>query len=134
MTGCAFWWTPTATGSHNLRPSCRRGVWKVQPIGGGTPFEAGLPERAWGFDSLTFRHGEWRSLVAHPVWGRRAAGSNPVSPTSHLVAQRPGSNPESSGIEGRIQPMGGGIPFEAGLPERAWGFDSLILRHSSTSH
>ncbi len=25
--------------------------------------------------------GEWRSLVAHAVWDRGVAGSNPVSPT-----------------------------------------------------
>ncbi len=26
--------------------------------------------------------GEWRSLVAHAVWDRGVAGSNPVSPTT----------------------------------------------------
>ena len=29
--------------------------------------------------------GVWRSLVAHPLWERRAAGSNPVSPTKGKV-------------------------------------------------
>src|SRR5699024_9565580 len=28
-----------------------------------------------------FRHGVWRRLVAHPLWERRVAGSNPVTPT-----------------------------------------------------
>ena len=38
------------------------------------------------------RHGEWRSLVAHPAGGRAVAGSNPVSPikerprNAHLLA------------------------------------------------
>jgi hypothetical protein len=31
------------------------------------------------------RHGEWRSLVAHPAGGRAVAGSNPVSPTQGKV-------------------------------------------------
>jgi hypothetical protein len=32
------------------------------------------------------RHGEWRSLVAHPAGGRAAAGSNPVSPMQEVPA------------------------------------------------
>ena len=32
--------------------------WRIQPTGGGTPFEAGLPERAWGFNSLILRGSE----------------------------------------------------------------------------
>ena len=40
----------------------------------------GLPKIA---QKLSFRSvGEWRSLVAHSVWDRRVAGSNPVSPTT----------------------------------------------------
>ena len=29
--------------------------------------------------------GKWRSLVAHPLWERRVAGSNPVFPTIATV-------------------------------------------------
>ena len=35
--------------------------------------------------------GEWRSLVAHAVWDRGVAGSNPVSPTTKLTSVHLGS-------------------------------------------
>src|SRR5699024_921112 len=31
-------------------------------------------------------NGAWRSLVAHPLWERRVAGSNPVAPTGRSCA------------------------------------------------
>ncbi len=34
--------------------------------------------------------GEWRSLVAHAVWDRGVAGSNPVSPTKQTVHRKMG--------------------------------------------
>ena len=33
------------------------------------------------------KHGVWRSLVAHSLWERRVAGSNPVTPTTQNIPE-----------------------------------------------
>jgi hypothetical protein len=46
------------------------------------------------------RHGEWRSLVAHPAGGRAVAGSNPVSPIrsrSAHIRETPRKPPKTLG-------------------------------------
>src|SRR5262249_21342747 len=40
-----------------------------------------LARRSAGLDSTP--HGAWRSLVAHPLWERKVAGSNPAAPIRH---------------------------------------------------
>ncbi len=55
----------------------------------------------WDMIFKLSKHGVWRSLVAHSLWERRVAGSNPVTPTTHrksrnkrsgtFLFQQPGS-------------------------------------------
>jgi hypothetical protein len=49
------------------------------------PWPGGHPS---GADLDSTRHGVWRSLVAHPLWERGAAGSNPVTPTVSVLPVR----------------------------------------------
>ena len=75
------------------------------------------------------RHGEWRSLVAHPAGGRAVAGSNPVSPISRLSGAgggggRPGARRSAlgSGFRAHANAEGSGDPmtrFPGGRPRTA---------------
>src|SRR4051794_26362615 len=45
--------------------------------------------------------GVWRSLVARPLWERKAPGSNPGTPT-RAVRRRPSPRPVTAGTSGRL--------------------------------
>jgi len=87
--------------------------------------------------------GVWRSLVAHPVWGRKVAGSNPVTPTRRWnpLGKRPqvvGTSPATASEAGWSRPVrirrtrqGSGDENER-RRRRGSGFDSRHCRHSAS--
>ena len=86
--------------------------------------------KAGPFAYKTFRHGAWRSMVAHLLWEQGVAGSNPVAPTikNHEVIPQDvvwplflpmGSGPRA--VRGRWAPPHAfpasvRVPFPAGGP------------------
>lgn len=98
-----------------MAESGRHTSWRGQPIGGGTPFEAGLPSRACGFDSHSLRS-EWRANRPGG-WSRFENGwtGNRWGSTPPLSALREPTAPQGScgpcvPILIRGRPVRGGPP------------------------
>lgn len=102
-------------GQRSVKPSLRQQgsiPWRATTSQSSSGQETGLSTRQAGFDSPLGYRFKPRSANGQATW----------------FSARQSEFDSPSGYARRIQPIGGGTPLETGLPSRAWGFDSLILR------